>query len=188
MAIADSFLHSLQSASKKVIIFAVVIIILGILSIVLPAYSGMTITVIFGVLFVIGGALRTTFAFVTTSWGSAILRFLFGLVMFFGGFWLIFNPDMGMTTLTIVLAVMFIIDGISELLFSFFLKPVGGGSMMLIDGILGIILGILIFVKWPASGELAIGLLVGIKLVIDGIALLSLGMIGKKTINRPQIK
>jgi uncharacterized membrane protein HdeD (DUF308 family) len=142
----------------------------------------MTITVILGVLFIIGGALRTTFAFVTTSWGSAILRFLFGLVMFFGGIWLIMNPEMGMATLTIVLAVMFIIDGISEVTFSFFLKPVGGGTIMLLDGIFSIVLGILIFAKWPASGEWAIGLLVGIKLVIDGIALLTLGMVSKKTV------
>jgi len=102
--------------------------------------------------------------------------------MLFGGIWLIINPEMGMTTLTIVLAVMFIIDGISEVTFSFFLKPVGGGGMMLLNGIIGILLGVLIFAKWPASGEWAIGLLVGIKLVVDGIALLSLGMVGKKTV------
>jgi uncharacterized membrane protein HdeD (DUF308 family) len=89
---------------------------------------------------------------------------------------------MGMTTLTIVLGVMFIIDGISQVTFSFFLKPVGGG-MMLLNGIIGILLGILIFAKWPASGEWAIGLLVGIKLVIDGVALLSLGIVGKKAID-----
>jgi len=182
MELKDKFLNSLKSSSKKIIMFAVILIILGILSITLPAYSGMTITVILGILFVIGGALRTTFAFVTTSWGSAILRFLFGLVMFFGGIWLVMNPDMGMTTLTIILAVMFVVDGISQVMFSFFLKPIGGGTMMLLDGILGIVLGILIFVKWPASGEWAIGLLVGIKLLIDGIALLTLGMVGKKTV------
>jgi uncharacterized membrane protein HdeD (DUF308 family) len=102
--------------------------------------------------------------------------------MFFGGIWLIMNPEMGMATLTIVLAVMFIIDGISEVTFSFFLKPVGGGTIMLLDGIFSIVLGILIFAKWPASGEWAIGLLVGIKLVIDGIALLTLGMVSKKTV------
>jgi len=102
--------------------------------------------------------------------------------MFFGGIWLVMNPDMGMSTLTIILAVMFVVDGISQVIFSFFLKPIGGGTMMLLDGILGIVLGILIFVKWPASGEWAIGLLVGIKLLIDGIALLSLGMVGKKSI------
>jgi uncharacterized membrane protein HdeD (DUF308 family) len=67
MELKDQFLNSLKSASKKVKIFAVVLIILGVLSITLPAYSGMTITVILGVLFVIGGALRTIFAFVTTS-------------------------------------------------------------------------------------------------------------------------
>ncbi len=182
MELKDKFLNSLKSSSKKIIIFAVVLIVLGVLSITLPAYSGMTIIVILGIFFIIGGALRTTFAFVTTSWGSAILRFLFGLVMLVGGIWLIANPDMGMTTLTIVLAVMFVVDGISEVMFSFFLKPIGGGTMMLLDGIFGIVLGILIFAKWPASGEWAIGLLVGIKLLIDGIALLSLGMVGKKTI------
>ena len=180
MEIKDMFLNSLKSAGKKIIIFAVILIILGILSITLPAYSGMTITVILGILFVIGGALRTIFAFITTSWGSAILRFLFGLVMLLGGIWLIANPAMGMTTLTIILAIMFVVDGISEVTFSFFLKPVGGGTIMLLDGIFSIVLGILIFAKWPASGEWAIGLLVGIKLVIDGIALLTLGMVSKK--------
>ncbi len=180
MELKDIFLNSLKSASKKVIIFAVILIILGILSITLPAYSGMTITVILGILFVIGGALRTTFAFITTSWGSAILRFLFGLVMLLGGIWLIANPEMGMTTLTIILAIMFVVDGISEVMFSFFLKPIGGGTIMLLDGIFSIVLGILIWINWPASGEWAIGLLVGIKLVIDGIALLTLGMVSKK--------
>jgi len=180
MELKDIFLNSLKSASKKVIIFAVILIILGILSITLPAYSGMTITVILGILFVIGGALRTTFAFITTSWGSAILRFLFGLVMLLGGIWLIANPEMGMTTLTVILAIMFVVDGISEVMFSFFLKPIGGGTIMLLDGIFSIVLGILIWINWPASGEWAIGLLVGIKLVIDGIALLTLGMVSKK--------
>jgi len=180
MELKDKFLNSVKSSSKKIIIFAVVLIALGVLSILLPAYIGITITVIIGILFVIGGALRTTFAFVTTSWGSAILRFLFGLVMFFGGIWLIANPEMGMTTLTIILAIMFVVDGISEVMFSFFLKPIGGGTIMLLDGIFSIVLGILIWVKWPASGEWAIGLLVGIKLLIDGIALLTLGMVSKK--------
>lgn len=180
MELKDMFLNSLKSASKKVIIFAVILIILGILSITLPAYSGMTITVILGILFVIGGALRTTFAFITTSWGSAILRFLFGLVMLLGGIWLIANPEMGMTTLTVILAIMFVVDGISEVTFSFFLKPIGGGTIMLLDGIFSIVLGMLIWINWPASGEWAIGLLVGIKLVIDGIALLTLGMVSKK--------
>ncbi len=180
MELKEMFLNSLKSASKKVIIFAVILIILGILSITLPAYSGMTITVILGILFVIGGALRTTFAFITTSWGSAILRFLFGLVMLLGGIWLIANPEMGMTTLTVILAIMFVVDGISEVMFSFFLKPIGGGTIMLLDGIFSIVLGILIWINWPDSGEWAIGLLVGIKLVIDGIALLTLGMVSKK--------
>jgi len=182
MNLKDGFLSSLKKSSRTVIIFAVILILLGILSIIMPSSSGIAITVIVGVVFVIGGLIRTTFAFLTTSWGSAILRFLFGIIILVAGIWLIINPSMGMNVLTIYLAVIFIADGLSEILFSFFLKPLGGGSMMLLDGILGIVLGILIWVKWPASGDWAIGLLVGIKLVIDGIALLTLGMVGKKTV------
>jgi len=182
MALKNTFLKTLQAGSKKVIIIAVVLIILGILSIILPAYSGLAITVLVGILLILGGALRATFAFITGSWSSVFLRWLFGLVMIFGGIWLIVNPNMGMTALTIILAVMFIIDGIQEVMFSFMLKPIGGGGIVLLDGILSILLGILIWAKWPASGEWAIGLLIGIKLVFDGVALLTLGMIGKKTV------
>jgi uncharacterized membrane protein HdeD (DUF308 family) len=96
------------------------------------------------------------------------------------GIWLIINPNMGMVTLTLILAIMFIVDGVSEISFSSFLKPVGGGGTMLITGILDVLLGLVIWIQWPASGAWAIGVIVGIKLITNGISLLALGIIGKK--------
>lgn len=176
----EMFLKSLKAASKTVIIIAVVMILLGILSIVLPSYSGLTITFIVGILLVISGALRVTFAFVTTAWSTVFLRLLFGLVMFIGGIWLLANPDMGPKALTIVLAVVFIIDGIKQAIYSFVLRPIGGGGIVLLGGLLSIAVGALIWAKWPASSDWAIGVLVGIKLMFDGLALLVLGLLGKK--------
>ena len=180
MEFKEKFLKSLQAVSKTIIIISVIIIILGVLSIVLPSYSGIAITVVLGILLVIGGALRTTFAFITTAWSTVFLRLLFGLVMFIGGIWIIANTDMGTEMLTIVLAVIFIIDGIQQVIFAFSLMPVGAGGIVLLGGILSILLGILIWAKWPASSEWAIGVLVGVKLMFDGFALLTLGLVGKK--------
>ena len=180
MNVEQAFLSSLNKAAKTTAVIAVSLIVLGILSIVLPSYSGMTITVLIGIMFTLGGFLKLGFSFATTSWGSAILRFLFGLILIVGGLWLVFNPTMGLQAMTIILAIIFIIDGVFEIIFSFALKPVGGGATMLIVGIIGIILGILIWMKWPSSAEWAIGLLVGIKLIVDGIALYSLSVLGKK--------
>ena len=180
MEIREKFLESLQAVSKTVMIFGVIIILLGVLSIVLPSYSGMAITVVVGIMLIIGGALRTIFAFVTTSWSTVFLRLLFGLIMLIGGVWIIVNPDMGTEALTVALAVIFIIDGIQQVIFSFFLRPIGGGGIVLLGGIFSILVGALVWAKWPASGEWALGLLVGIKLLFDGIALLTLGLVGKK--------
>jgi len=33
--------------------------------------------------------------------------------------------------------------------------------------------------QWPASGELAVGVLIGIKLILDGISLIGLGVTAK---------
>ena len=56
------------------------------------------------------------------------------------------------------------------------MKPVKGWGFMLINGIVTILLGLIIANSWPESDALAIGLLVGIRLLMSGLAMLMLGL------------
>jgi uncharacterized membrane protein HdeD (DUF308 family) len=44
---------------------------------------------------------------------------------------------------------------------------------------MGIALASMIWFQWPFSGDSAVGILIGIKLILDGGALISLGIAGR---------
>jgi len=75
--------------------------------------------------------------------------------------------------LTAVIAIVFIVMGVVRVVAA--IGDTGGeGSrwLLALGGILAIILGILIAADWPSSAAWAIGLLVGIQFIFDGIGLI----------------
>ena len=88
---------------------------------------------------------------------------------------------MGLEALTLVMAIYFIIDGITGFVYSFSLMPIGVGIYLLIGGIVGVILGVLILSKWPESSNYALGIYLGIKLIIDGLILALTGHAVRKS-------
>jgi len=85
------------------------------------------------------------------------------------GIALLAHPLFASGVLSIILAVYFIIDGISELVAGIQLRPSSGWGWMLFGGIVSILLGIMIWSQFPLSGIWAIGILMGIKLFFVGL-------------------
>lgn len=54
-----------------------------------------------------------------------------------------------------------------------------GFGWILFSGILAVLLGILLIARWPASGIVAVGIYVGIKLIFRGWVLTSIGKTGQ---------
>lgn len=175
-----NLLQLTNSTFKNVMIAGILLILLGIAAIVYPEGFGKISIVTIGVFMVIGGIFKLIFAIMSVSMGSLFLRYLYGLLMVVGGVYVVMNPDMGLEALTVVMALYFISEGVSEVFFSFSLIPIGGGMFFLIAGIVGIALGALIFYKWPESSTYAIGIFIGIKLIVDGLMLALTGGAVKK--------
>jgi len=166
---------------KKIMIVGILIAILGIVAIIYPEGFGKISVTVIGVFMIIGGLLRLTFAITSFSMGTVLLRYLYGIIMIAGGFWVVGNPDMGLEALTLVMAVYFILDGLTQFIYSFSLMPIGGGMFLLFSGLIGIGLGVLIFMRWPESSSYAIGIYLGVKLLIDGVTLALTGKAVYKT-------
>lgn len=162
-------------------LIGILALVLGIVAVIYPAGFGKISVVVIGVFLVLGGILRLTFAVVSFSMGSLLMRYLYAILMIIAGIWIIMNPDMGMEALTLIMAIYFIIDGITGIVFSFSLMPIGGGMYLLISGIVGVVLGILIFTKWPESSNYALGIYLGIKLTLDGLMLALTGHAVRKS-------
>jgi uncharacterized membrane protein HdeD (DUF308 family) len=155
------------------------LVILGALAIWAPQVSGMTVSVVVGVLLVIGGILRTVFSWMSLGWGSTFLRAAVGILTIIAGSYMITNPADGSQVLAIVLVAYLFADGIASFLFAIKLPPAAGGAWVMMGAVASLIIGILMWRQWPVSGELAIGVLVGIKLILDGVELIGVGATAK---------
>ncbi len=112
-----------------------------------------------------------------------IFRYLFAILMIIAGLAMVTNSDMGLEALTLLMAVYFIVDGVAELFYAYSLRKLGRGKFMFIGGIASLVLGILVYSKWPESSRYAIGLLLGVKFLFDGFSLTTMGFFLKKSIS-----
>jgi uncharacterized membrane protein HdeD (DUF308 family) len=73
-------------------------------------------------------------------------------------------------SLTLVLASLFLIEGILDIVLFFKMRPMQGSTWVLLDGIITLFLGLMIYAQWPSSSAWAIGTLVGISMIFSGVA------------------
>ena len=163
----------IAKVTKPFFLLGIGLIILGALSIYAPQQSGMTLGVLVGIFLVVSGLFRTSLFWIAGSWGSALLRLLMGLLAVLAGGVMIADPALGLQVITIVAIVYLIGDGLTELMFAVRLPPATGGIWIMLSGIVSVVLGILIWRGWPLSGDQAIGVFIGIKLILDGIVLIA---------------
>jgi uncharacterized membrane protein HdeD (DUF308 family) len=159
------------------VVLGIALVVLGFLALASPLVSGIAIAYMVGFLVVVGGITQSIFAFRAASLGRGVLRFLLGGLMVVCGLSMIAHPLLGLSSLTLVLAMYFVADGIVRSLYAFDLRPAQGWVWMLVGGIVSIVLGGLIWSEWPLSGTWAVGVLVGINLLMSGWTLIMLGPI-----------
>lgn len=175
--------EKVKKSLSYVTAIGVLLLILGIVAIYYPEGIGEVTVTIIGVFLIIGGMLRLMFSFLSFSMGSLLIKVIYSLIMIFAGGWIIINPDMGLKGLTMVFAVYFLVDGLTTLIYSFNLMPVGGGMYMLLDAIVSLVIGGFILYNWPETGQYALGTYLGIKLILDGLMLALTGQAVKKFIS-----
>jgi uncharacterized membrane protein HdeD (DUF308 family) len=159
--------------TRPFILFGIGLILLGALSIYAPQQSGMAVGVLVGIFLLVSGLLRTLLFWVAASWGTALFRLLMGVLAIVAGGVMIADPALGLQVITIVAVIYLIADGLTQILFAIPLPPAAGGIWIMLSGIVSVILGVLIWREWPLTGDQAVGTLIGVKLVMDGIALLA---------------
>jgi uncharacterized membrane protein HdeD (DUF308 family) len=180
----DELGSGLKRASRRGMVFGIALVILGFLAILAPMFAGSMVSMLIGVLMVAAGIARLIWAFSAGSFGKGILTFLLGGLLILTGLVMLFRPGIGMATLAMILAIFFLADGIFEIVAAFKVKPEKGWGWLLFGGIVSIILAGLIFWQWPFSGMWAVGVLVGVKLLFAGFAIIALGSMGSSVAKR----
>ena len=159
------------------------VMLLGVLAVMTPFVSGVAVTAFVAVLITAAGLTMTMYAFKAGSFGKGLLQFLFGGITIVCGVAMFVTPMLSMWTLTGLLMVYFLVDGIFAIFSGVKGRPAPGWGWVTISGIVSIVLAVLLYREWPDSGTYAVGLLVGIRLIFTGLSIAMLGMLGDATID-----
>ena len=173
-----------KAGGNRMRIFGVIAIILGILCLLAPVLTGVWTLTLMGLLVLAAGIVRMIWAFQAGSFGKGLLMFAIGGLTLLCGIALVGNPLFASGVLTVILAVYFIFDGMSEIVGGFRLRPGSGWGWMLLGGIVSVLLGIMIWAQFPLSGVWAIGILLGIKLFFVGLIMVMGGSAVRSIANR----
>ncbi|GEM_PF-6100555 len=152
----------------------VVILVIGLLGLAYP-YLRDASAISIGAFMVLGGHFRMTFAIASRSLGPVALKYFFGLTMIFSGTGFIGNPSMTSEMMTLAMTFYLAADVITSSLYGYALMKIGGGRVLLINTFVTAILAVMTYIEWPTSGNHFLGFVIGLKLLLDGFALLWLG-------------
>ena len=165
----------------------IILVLLGALAILLPLFATITITIILGWIFFVSGivGLITTFGARKApgfSWSllSALIAIAVSIV-------LLVEPIAGALSLTLVLIFFFVAEGIASMMYALEHRRELSGrwEWMLISGIIDLILAGIIFAGFPGSAAWALGLLVGVNMILGGVALVAIAVHARSAARAP---
>jgi uncharacterized membrane protein HdeD (DUF308 family) len=169
-----------RQASTLSILWGILLIVFGMVAIGSPFLAAVAVNVVIAWLIVLAGVVHVMLAFRAHGAGSVIWKLLVGLAYLFLGAYLILHPVLGVATLTLVLASLFLIEGILNIILFFQMRSLGGSIWVLVDGIITLLLGLMIYLQWPSSSAWAIGILVGVSMIISGVTRVMLSLAVRK--------
>ncbi len=155
--------------------FGALTFLAGLGALLLPYVASFAANVFIGGCLIFSGVIEGAHAYhVRGRTGLASRIFMSFLAILVGALMILF-PAVGVFSITIVMAVYFVVNGVARAWLAFQHRNSYRWGWLMLSGILSLLLGILITVALPTSGLRILGLLVGIDLIFVGAWLLSIG-------------
>ncbi len=164
----------------------IIMVALGMIAVIGPWFwASIGIELMFACLLIVGGVVQAVHAFKSMSAGGILLKLLLSILSLVTGIVLLIYPLAGILTLTLILGVFIFLDGVLRVIHAFELRPLPKWGWVLVNGILNVILGILIWSQWPSDAVWILGLFVGISLIFNGMAVIAFSTSVREHLNEP---
>ena len=155
----------------------------GVAMIIYPMTTATVSTLFFGWALVFAGGAQVVFAFSSQSVGNFFLKLLLGIVYAIAGITIVAFPPAAVITLTAAIGIMLLTEAVIEIILAFSLPIAGGRGWLVASAIASGLLGVLIMLEWPASAIWAIGTMVGVAVLFNGISRVAISGVALKGVH-----
>ena len=175
----QSDMRAAVKAHWKAFLFeGIVLAVLGLAAMIVPPLASLAVAIFLGWMFLISGVA----GLIVTFWARQMPGFWWSLfsaaLAVLAGLLLLARPMQGVLTLTIVVGAYFLAEGVATIMYALEHRRELSErwSWLLVAGLMDILIAFLIIAGLPGSAEWAIGLLVGINLVLGGASLVGMAL------------
>jgi len=181
VAIRSQALVNIHAHWKLFLFQGIVMLALGLLAVALPNISTLEIEQLVGWLLIVGGFLRTATILRKHHMPAFWWSLSSGAIAMVLGVLLVSHPLQGVITLTIVMTVLFVIEGVAAIFVALELRPyLRNWVWTLLGGLVTLMLAYLIFEGWPNTATWVIGLYIGIHMIVLGTSLISTAIAARR--------
>jgi uncharacterized membrane protein HdeD (DUF308 family) len=142
-------------------------ILVGLLAISSVYVATMASVLVFGWLLLIAGVSEVIHSVMVRNWRGFALHLVAAVLYLIAGLFMLEDPIRAAAVLTLLFAAAFLAGGLLRILVSLVHK-FPSWPWVLLNGVVDLILGVLIWREWPESSLWVIGLFVGIDLLFHG--------------------
>jgi uncharacterized membrane protein HdeD (DUF308 family) len=148
--------------------FGIVQVLAGACAITVPGIASFAAVLAFGWVLIVSSVLQIVHAFTVRKWTGFVLHLVGGILYAAAGVLTLLYPVSGVVTLTLVVAGLFLIDGAVRVVLGYRIRQQEGWGWFVAGGVASMVLGIVLLSGLPATAVWALGLLLGVNLVIGG--------------------
>jgi uncharacterized membrane protein HdeD (DUF308 family) len=152
----------------------VVLALLGLLLLLSPIAVGNAVVKLVALVLVVTGLVQMFQALRAASPTQRAVSGVPGVIVAGVGVLVWFNPEVGSGFLTALLMIFFVVNGLWKISSALRFRPASGWAWLLLAGLVSLVFVYLLWNQWPLSGAWAIGVLVGLDLLLTGLALILL--------------
>ncbi|WP_162062855.1 HdeD family acid-resistance protein [Vibrio taketomensis] len=175
----------LSKGWKWFAIVGVLVAIAGFGALSLPVAAGVTITTIVGGLFLFSGLVQAYHTFNIHAWKDKLWYVLSAVLYIVGGLFILFKPFAGLITMTMLMVVVMMFNGVTRMAFGLKNRALPGSGWIIFSGLVSLLIGGYFFTLLddPAFSLSLLGTFVGVSLLLEGFSFIFLGLQMRKAAN-----
>ena len=165
----DRFSQEVSRRAGWSVVMGILTALVGVVMIIYPMATAAVSTVYFGVALIIAAVAQLVFAFSSQTAGKFFPNLLLVILYGIAGLYLLAVPGIGLVTLTAMLGAMLIAEAVMETVIAFSLTAGASRGGFLFNALFSLLFGVMILAQWPISSIWAIGTLVGVAVLFNGV-------------------
>ena len=168
--------HYFQTHWKSFLAEGIFLIILGLIAILVPHFFTVAIVVSLGWILLFGGTFLIARALLFFRMPGFGLWLFMGILQLVIGYLFLAQPLEGILTLTLLMTLFFLLEGIAKISFALMMRPLAHWGFVLFSGLTALILAVVVWMGWPGTAEWLLGLLFGINMFLGGWSLVNISL------------